>query len=180
MDWSALNLNVGCGADHYGDVRVDVTKHFLNYNMVPNILCDAHHLPFRDKSFYLVKCTNVLEHMKAPFEVIKECNRVARSIVLFAFPTERDIFPTLLLNLLPPKLNLYYVLKTRSARLHLWIIKYVMVARFLRGLGWKVRVFKLSACVVPMLEYGRKAAKIKWVSERLRIGMEYKVVGWKG
>ncbi len=172
----SLTLNVGCGADHYGDVRLDATKKFLNYKMCPNILGDAQHLPFKNGSFIIVKCSDVLEHLPNPFLAMKECVRVSKSLVVLRVPTERDIWPCILLNLLPPKLNMYYVLQNRRQRMHLWIMKTGVMVKFLRGLGLEVRVFAQSFCMIPLLEYGRKARLLRWISQRLRIRMEYYLV----
>lgn len=168
---------MGCGADRYGDVRLDVSKHFLNYDMCPNILGDAQYLPFKDNSFTIVKCQDVLEHLPNPFLAMKECTRVSKNLVVLRVPTERDIWPAILLNLLPlPKLNLYYMLKSRKQHMHLWIIQHKIIVKFLCGLGFEVRVFAQSSRLLPLLEYGRNMWFLRRVSGRLRIRMEYFVV----
>lgn len=167
---------MGCGADHYGDVRLDSSKKFLNYHMCPNILGDAQHLPFKDGSFFLVKCSDVLEHLPKPFLAMKECARVSNSLVVLRVPTERDIYPCLLINLLWPTRNIYYVLENRRQHMHLWIIHHKVLAKFLRGLGFDVRVFAQSFRLIPLLEYGRKAKFLRRISNRLRIRMEYFIV----
>ncbi len=44
----------------------------------PDIVADAHHLPFEDNSFECIVCKEVLEHTKRPAEVIAEFKRVLR------------------------------------------------------------------------------------------------------
>jgi len=72
-------LNVGCGgrpldkASFEGDVRIDL-EHFKAVNMI----ADAHHLPFRDRSFYWIYCYEALEHFNSPFLALKEIDRVLK------------------------------------------------------------------------------------------------------
>ena len=40
------------------------------------VQCDIHHLPFRDKTFGFVHCSNVLEHVDDPRQAFKELKRV--------------------------------------------------------------------------------------------------------
>jgi len=47
---------------------------------------DAHNLPFKDKEFGLVFCTQLLEHVANPHRVLEEAKRVAESGVII-FPT---------------------------------------------------------------------------------------------
>ncbi len=41
------SLNVGCGSDPWGDVRVDVVFSFITVRFKPAILVEAHYLPFK-------------------------------------------------------------------------------------------------------------------------------------
>lgn len=179
MKPSYLTLNIGCGADKFGEVRLDQPKQFLNYAMQPNILGDACHLPFQDHLFDMVKFTNVIEHLHDPTKGLEEAMRVCRKHLVIAFPTERDIWPNILINLLPPNRNLFQVLKTRSEKLHLWQISFQHIVKCLRSRGFQCRVFKRTYCLIPPLESGRKARFLKWLSARLRISVDIAVVGWK-
>ena len=51
-----------------GDLRVDR----------PLVVADAHHLPFKDRSFDYVVCYHILEHMDDPARFIREITRVGR------------------------------------------------------------------------------------------------------
>ena len=59
------SLNVGCGSDTWGDVRVDIASNFLSWHFRPTVLADAHYLPFKDGSFEVVKASHVLEHLRS-------------------------------------------------------------------------------------------------------------------
>jgi SAM-dependent methyltransferase len=87
-------LNLGAGGDIYGYRRF-----FPNVLMVdvdplrkPDIVADAHNLPFRDQEFEVVLCAEVLEHTRDPQQVISECYRVLKiggQLIL----TTRFIYP---------------------------------------------------------------------------------------
>lgn len=66
-----IELNIGCGSSFAGDVRIDIRK-----TKAANLLADAHFLPFKNESFSNVICTEVLEHLKSPFQALEEVHRV--------------------------------------------------------------------------------------------------------
>jgi len=66
------SLNVGCGSDPWGDVRVDVALRFITMHFEPTVLADAHHLPFKDGSFELVKASHLLEQLRNPQKALDE------------------------------------------------------------------------------------------------------------
>jgi ubiquinone/menaquinone biosynthesis C-methylase UbiE len=68
-----LTLNVGCGKERIGDVRLDFVA-----GSAANIIGDAQHLPFRDGVFIEVYERNVLEHMANPGQHLTEIRRVLR------------------------------------------------------------------------------------------------------
>ena len=63
-------LNIGCGNDREGDVRLDIEP-----SPTTNIIADAHNLPVR-ALFTKIKCYNVLEHLNSPVTALKEMRRV--------------------------------------------------------------------------------------------------------
>ncbi len=85
-------LDIGCGNIPYvsyfpNSVTIDVSR-----LRKPEILADAHFLPFRNKSFDVILCTEGLEHFKEPEKAIDEMERVllgGGKLVL----TTRFIFP---------------------------------------------------------------------------------------
>ena len=48
----------------------------IKMDFYPVVLGDAHHLPFKNRAFCCVKCTELLEHVEYPEKVIKEIARV--------------------------------------------------------------------------------------------------------
>jgi ubiquinone/menaquinone biosynthesis C-methylase UbiE len=80
---ASLNLDVGIGTDLYhlknwfglkGEViGIDIRK-----DHKPDILCDAHHLPFKNSTFDNVTASEVLEHMIAPVKALNEWRRVLK------------------------------------------------------------------------------------------------------
>ncbi len=49
---------------------------------------DIYNLPYRDKSFDLLICTEVLEHLKNPRKALAELRRVSNKYVLLSVPNE--------------------------------------------------------------------------------------------
>lgn len=52
-----MMLNIGCGEDPKGDIRLDIRK-----TRSVNIIADARMLPFRDESFDYVYSSHLIEH----------------------------------------------------------------------------------------------------------------------
>ncbi|TSA45577.1 class I SAM-dependent methyltransferase [bacterium] len=85
-------LDIGCGDSYY-------RKYFPNCVTVdndpakkPDVMADAHKLPFFDGEFENILCTEVLEHLKNPPLAISEFKRVLKpggELIL----TTRFIFP---------------------------------------------------------------------------------------
>jgi ubiquinone/menaquinone biosynthesis C-methylase UbiE len=95
------SLNIGCGADTWGDVRLDVAFNFLMDAFKPTILADAHYLPFKDRSFSIVKASHVLEHLKDPLKALDEMMRVAEARIILKFPVEWGVLTVFVSNVLP-------------------------------------------------------------------------------
>ena len=56
--------------------------------MLPNkfVKADAHNLPFKDKSFDIAVCFEVLEHCKRPELVLQEIARCTKNILIMSVP----------------------------------------------------------------------------------------------
>lgn len=93
----SLILDVGC-ADGFmfrdkdvNVVEVDIVYKFpLQYKgKVKFVKADAHHLPFKDKSFPCIVLGDMLEHVDNPVQVLREAKRVAFNI-LITVPNEYE------------------------------------------------------------------------------------------
>ena len=69
-------LNVGSGNTRLVDNRI-VHMDIFRYEVI-DVVADASHLPFPDRSFDAVFCDAVLEHVKNPFQVVGEFSRVLK------------------------------------------------------------------------------------------------------
>ena len=67
-------LNLGCGEQTFGDIKIDIYK-----TETTNLLCDAHFLPFKNNVFRLVYSKYVMEHLKNPMQSLREQKRVLKS-----------------------------------------------------------------------------------------------------
>jgi hypothetical protein len=152
---SKPTLNVGCGPDFWGDVRLDVD--FYTQTGVKsklNIRADAHYLPFVDKAFSHVRCWHVLEHIAFPALAVSEIRRVGESGNI-RFPVDDGFKRELLRNLVALSSHdqwsvalqgMRLAIRTRKLGAHLWIIRPV-------GVQAKVNSYDL----LPFLLSGRKS-----------------------
>ncbi len=85
-------LHIGCADEPifkpYG-LYPQVHRCDLDLYDLPNFTqCDAHNLPYEDKSFSTAVLAEVLEHVKDPVRVLNEAKRVARDRVVITVPIE--------------------------------------------------------------------------------------------
>lgn len=73
---SGYTLSVGCGSDMKGQVRLDIEP-----TEATNIIGDACHLPFKDKSFDTVILIGVLHHIPNYEQAMKEAVRVCKKAI---------------------------------------------------------------------------------------------------
>jgi len=84
-----LILDVGSG-DHPLFVRRDDVVHCdVARGKHLEVLCDAHHLPFRDNAFRIVHASHLLEHCDFPLMVLREFRRVCNGVVVVKVPNAR-------------------------------------------------------------------------------------------
>lgn len=171
------SLNVGCGPDTWGDVRIDVAFSFITTSYRPTVLADTHYLPFKDGSFEVVKASHVLEHLKDPFKALDEILRVATKRIILKFPTEWDLLPYFISHILPLSFSaLRWAYQTRKQGLHLWIIRPQVVINYFKSRGWKCEYKKGTICLFASFTYGRKAKYFKWLTKHFRIPFEYVIL----
>lgn len=87
-------LDLGSGRTTYQEkipnaiyVTADINKEFC-----PTVCCDAHNLCFKDKSFDVVVCVELLEHCHTPQRVIDEISRILKKKGICILST-RFIYP---------------------------------------------------------------------------------------
>ena len=89
---TARTLDIGSGGSTYGNLFPNRLTVDMDPARKPEIIADAHHLPFADGEFESVLCTEVLEHTLNPQQVVDECYRVLKpggTLIL----TTRFVYP---------------------------------------------------------------------------------------
>lgn len=97
-------LDAGCGegftmntltknriGDKIEGVEYSKDAILLGKKLFPNLIFkkgSAYDLPYKDNSFDLVVCTEVLEHLTEPSRVLKEILRVSKRYILISVPNE--------------------------------------------------------------------------------------------
>ena len=85
-------LDIGASKNSYKDLFPNKISMDIDPENDPDIIGDAHKLPFSDNEFEMILCTEVLEHLTEPHVAIKEMERVLKpegKIIL----TTRFMFP---------------------------------------------------------------------------------------
>lgn len=83
---TALALDLGCGAGHHRNVIEHCGFEYIGLDFSTKeatLLGDAHALPFLDNSIDFVLSIAVLEHIRYPFVMMREVNRVLKKNKLF-------------------------------------------------------------------------------------------------
>ncbi len=72
---SSTTLNIGCGSDTWGDIRIDINPNAIGATRI----ADAHDLSFlHNESIAEIRCQEVLEHVENPSQVLREMKRVLK------------------------------------------------------------------------------------------------------
>lgn len=80
-------LNLGCGFDTRGEVRIDKNPERTGANLI----ADAHFIPLRDKIVKIVYAHSVIEHLESAFRGLLEMVRVAREKIIVIVPNVHNI-----------------------------------------------------------------------------------------
>lgn len=117
-------LDVGCGHNPRGDVNCDLMdpEADCQWNQdptgIPNFVkCDVRFLPFKPRTFDLVFCSHVIEHLEDEWEGINELKRVSRDRVAVVVPYS-------LFRILDPLMTVFHYAEWRKwekkNHLHYW------------------------------------------------------------
>jgi len=71
-------LDIGAGGSTYGTFFPNRVSYDIDPARKPDIVGDAHEMPFVDGEFRMIVCTEVLEHLKDPIRAIIEMRRVLK------------------------------------------------------------------------------------------------------
>lgn len=85
-------LDIGSGGSSYGRFFPNRLSVDIDPARKPDIVGDAHNLPFKDGKFEVILCTEMLEHTKDPFQVERELRRVMSPGGILILST-RFVFP---------------------------------------------------------------------------------------
>ncbi len=118
-----MNLNIGCGKDPWGDVRLDVSKHYRVRSNLPTIIADAQNLPFKEV-FNEVHSFHVLEELPDCVKGLKEAVRVCKKTLVLRFPIDDGFERSAILGLiyLLTRLSPYQLLDAIECRKNTVII----------------------------------------------------------
>lgn len=177
-----MNLNVGCGYDEWGDVRLDISRFYHRRKVKLNVCGDAQNLPFRDKAFEKTKALHILEHLPNWKATIREWCRVTSKEVEIEVPVDpgfvnRQIYTEILSLTIRSLYNLRIL--PRRRREHLWKFKPQVIASELKKQGFEAQFELKTIPFVKVLSHGRKSELLpfKILSRKLRIKFAYKTVG---
>lgn len=80
-------LNLGCGSDMRGEVRIDKNPERVGANLI----ADVQFIPLRDKIVKIVYASSVMEHLESAFRGLGEMVRVARERIIVIVPNVHNI-----------------------------------------------------------------------------------------
>jgi len=167
-----LRLNVGCGPDKWGDVRLDVAYRYRDRKITPNFIADAQNLPFQDLTFSEVKASNIIEEIPSWKKGLEEWTRVCKDKLIIVFPIGDGFKRPVIQGLCQFRFSVIKdAVKCRKQRCHYWIINPKIISNFLQEKGFQVTVRVKS----PILFRPRRLLP-KLLKERARLKVLYEVI----
>ena len=130
----------------------------------PDVLADAHNLPFREKAFEFTRCWHVLEHLQNPHQALREIRRVSDHADI-RFPYDDGLKREAIwgISILHPWI-FWGAMKTRIIHAHLWIIRPEALGE---GYHVKLNYHRLFVPIGKKAKYFRRLAfptvKREWV-----------------
>lgn len=131
-------LDIGCGpgviASILKNLGFEVIAVDLSSNMakitnekgIKTIVCDAYHLPFKEETFNIVLCIEVLEYIENPTRVINEIYRVLsnKGEAVIIAPNEQCIFVALRKNIIKRRKIPAFYRRYTSEELEKYFLKF--------------------------------------------------------
>ena len=173
-----LKLNVGCGTDSWGDVRLDSSRVYHGKQVKLTILADAQNLPFKDKCFDKTKAHQILEHLSEWKRALKEWCRVTDRQIEVVVPVDAGfINKQIYMEILSFLFGHLIRLPTRR-REHLWKFNPKVIKEELRKHGFNSRIFVVRRPLIGILSYRRKKVPFPFatINQRLSIKWIYRIV----
>jgi len=178
-------LNVGCGSDTWGDIRLDVERsppdYFVHYKKsTANIIADAQNLPFRDEVFTELRAYQVLEHLPNPIKALKEWRRVSEKIDI-TFPINSYVLHSswfIPFWITPSDLSHLLELKQRQKK-HPSQINMETLTPILRRFGFNhIHTEKLTRPILKLMPYKIKSKFFTTITRRFRRTSSWRVIAW--
>jgi hypothetical protein len=184
-------INVGCGSDTWGDIRIDYSRKPKEYYLhgaksSANLIADAQYLPFRNKCFSELKASHVLEHVKNWKKALAEWCRVSNKVNII-FPTNSNsaiitlkcFFENCDLSqvkhLLPNNLKTLLKLREQCSE-HLWQFDVKKIIGILLSYGFvHVDVKRID---MPLLQLRIPLFKLWFKTKRLKIPHSWSIEAW--
>lgn len=146
-----LTLNLGCGNDTRGVIRIDLSSNRRGVNLI----ADAHHLPLRNKIVDSVLCKSMLEHVWSPFMVISEMKRVTKGFIVLSIPNVMH-----LRRIIETIKNPFYQISPNTRHLQIWDSKAIrhlanMTSLTVESITWNPNLL-FSRTMIVVLRSGLK------------------------
>jgi len=136
-------LNIGCGRDPWGDVRLDLRRSQTGILNNPNIVASALCLPIKEAIITETRCFHVLEHIRDWQSLLIEIGRVSRreSRVQLRFPIDDGFKRDFLISWsrldLSGMRNAYL---TRKNQAHAWIVDPTIISTTLQRFDFQIKI----------------------------------------
>jgi len=90
--YAKLLEKANCISDYVGcDVEAKFLRLAYRGQRIGYLLCDIQQLPFKKRCTDIVLCSEVLEHLVTPYEVLVDLSELATNAVLITFPEEKPL-----------------------------------------------------------------------------------------
>lgn len=136
-----VTLNVGCGRDRWGDIRLDLQRSQTGVYNNPTIIASGLYLPLRSGVISEIRCFHVLEHVANWRGLLQEIARVGNgeTRLQLRFPLDDGFKRDFLISWSRLDLGgMRHAYLTREKRAHVWTIDPNVVSTTLEEFGIRV------------------------------------------